>query len=360
MKFLFNGCRINIPVNITYQIFLLYVFWTIFCCWLPWAEDRLPAIGYALLPLLLFPFFPKKEIKYELKDFALGVTIGSSILILVVTAHVGFLGLSSRSNGLTQIGPNTVGFIAAFGLFSAWYLTNIANGFVVKILFKAEIVLFSMVVFLTFSKTIIVGLLFTIIVRYVAHINIKAIIQGMIILFVVAVLSFLGHDIIVRHINEYMLEKYTFSTLTGRTLLWKQILDDMDWLRLLIGSGYNSSVFVSKVAGSKVLNSIGFGQAHNALIEAIINTGIFGATLLYTAIVCSLTRMLCIIKNNVTFSIPSKLFVLSLFLLLLSRSITEGTYAQPGTIDSVLLFYLMGIIFFMPKQVKRVSDDTVQ
>ncbi|MBC3465569.1 O-antigen ligase family protein [Pseudomonas sp. RW10S2] len=334
------------PLSTLFVLMLLYSGWTLVCCFLPWSEGKATGIAYAVLPLLAWPFIPPRiNFIPALNAFALGVVLAASILILFITLRMDLAVLSSRSEGLAQIGPNTISFICALGLFCAWHLgAGTASG-IASWLYFILVGLFSTVVLLTFSKTIILVCMVALILPRVSFGSLKSVLLTMMLGVLSSIALLMVFLLVEDQVYDYLESKNSLSNLSGRTLIWEEILHSLTGWRFILGAGYNASINVSQAAGFQVFGTEAFAQAHNALIEAIVNTGLLGAVMLMSAVVLSFA-VLCR-RLNTYDEHESRLSVrlmFSIMTMFLARAITEGSFAQPGTVDTAIIFFLVGCI----------------
>lgn len=346
----------------TFHIYLLFFLWTAICCTFSPPEERLAAICYAFLPLFVWPFIPKTEYSAtSIREFCWGISIASTVVVGLLAALFGLDSLSDRATGITQIGPNTIGFIAATGTLCSLHLLKTTHGFARRTVVTATLAFCFMGVVFSFSKTVMVGLFGAFLMSRLSLASTRSLLLWPLWLIALCSAGLILILALQDKIILYLENAHSFSTLSGRTLLWEQILSDMSGLQLLIGTGFNSSTLISGAAGQNVFGTDAFGQAHNSILEGLINTGFIGVFFLFGAALSTffilLSRITLQPKRNVSLEERT---VFSIFVVLLFRSVTEGSFAQPGTIDSVLLFFLIAssISSFRRKTGTQRSSNT--
>ncbi|MNJ27411.1 hypothetical protein D3C77_219140 [compost metagenome] len=325
---------------------LLYVLWSLICCLLPWAEGRITALAYAILPLLVWPFIPAREnLSIATFEFCVGVVLGAGLLIVTVIFLMGLNQLSSRTEGLVQVGPNTIAFISALGFFCAWCLSKTSARRLSIYFARGAMVVFAGVIVFSFSKTIIVICFLAVILSRVSFSSVKALVFTLLAMVAYSLIMYIVFVFVEDQVYQYLSGPNSLSTLSGRTLLWGQILRGLDEWRLVLGAGFNSSINVSRDAGYYIFGTEAFGQAHNAVIEAVINTGVVGASLMVFSVVFSFAKAFFKLKSSTHHgeSARSKL-LFSILLIFVARSVTEGSYSQPGTIDAGIVFFIVGVV----------------
>ncbi|SFP76510.1 O-Antigen ligase [Geopseudomonas sagittaria] len=327
-------------------VLLIYVAWAVFCCFLPWTDDRVTALAYAILPLLAWPFIANRDgAEKALVGFCCGVVVGGLIVVVFVLYLVGWGGVSSRDGGLEQLGPNTIAFISALGLFCSMYLSDVWAGTGRAAVSKIFVIIFLVFTFLTLSKTTIIAVFAAMLFSGVPLFRRLGLIRSSVLVVFALVVAFVFFFFAWDKIYSKLSDPASFETFSSRLLLWEQILNSLSGWDAFFGFGFNSSVVVSKAAGLHVFGTESFGQAHNAFVEGVVNTGMIGVILLFYSLFVAFLGL----TWRVNFGVGNKalaevrLFYLVVFLLVV-RSISEGSFAQPGTIDSVVYFYI--VIFF--------------
>lgn len=138
--------------------------------------------------------------------------------------------------------------------------------------------------------------------------------------------------------------------LTGRTNIWPIVIDMIcqDYVRLLLGHGYGTAdlVLSERVLWADV------GHAHNAVLNALLETGIIGAILLHFVLLRNVRDSLLYARKNSELVQYHKI-ALFLSLAILLRGITEGAYAQIGAVDMCLMVVLYG--FYRSLERRRVG-----
>lgn len=327
----------------TFYFYVFYFIWVLLCCFFSPPGQVLAAFCYALLPLFVWPFIPRVGNLVEvMREFCWGVSLGSAGVLAYLYFNYGFDQLSERTGSIAQMGPNTIGFISVVGMFGSWYLVQTTQMSIKKMIVLG-VALFCVVgVLASFSKTVLLGVFGALVVSRFSLASIRSLLLGGV---AVVGVCLVGVGLLwgwQEKILIYLDGVHSISTLSGRTLLWGQIFRDVSAIELLFGRGFNSSVVISSAAGYEIFGTEAFGQAHNAFIESVINSGLIGAGLLFW-VVLSVTGGLLYRLVRERFGEregEGRLLFFMLFILLV-RSITEGSFSQPGTVDSVLLFYLI-------------------
>lgn len=326
----------------TFYLYILYFLWVILCCFYSPPGQVLAAFCYALLPLFVWPFIPRAESLVKvMREFCWGVSLGSIGVLAYIYINYSFDQLSERAESIAQVGPNTIGFISVVGMFGAWYLFRTTQVSMKKIIFLGMVLCCAVAMFMSFSKTVLLGAFGALVISRFSLASPRSLLLGgvaavVVCLVGVGVLWGMQEKILI-----YLDGAHSVSTLSGRTLLWEQIFRNFSAIELLFGRGFNSSVVISSTAGYVVFGTEAFGQAHNAFIEAVINSGLIGASILFFVVLTVAGRLLCrLVREHFgAWEAEGRILFFMLFILLI-RSITEGSFSQPGTVDSVLLFYL--------------------
>lgn len=121
-------------------------------------------------------------------------------------------------------------------------------------------------------------------------------------------------------------------TLTGRTYIWENIIPLIEQ-KLWFGYGYNSPSLLLTYDYFDILYGRNIIQAHNALLQSMLNLGIVGTLVLFLLIILffrSMRKIFFINKNVYTIILP-------VFLFLIIRGLTEASFANGYTVD-VFLF----------------------
>lgn len=113
-------------------------------------------------------------------------------------------------------------------------------------------------------------------------------------------------------------------TLTGRTDLWRDLID-IGLLNPLLGSGFGDFWTPSMIAKLKALHSWGPGQAHNGYIETFLNMGFAGLALLFLTIYCAIRGALVQCHNNYEYG----LIRLIIIFVILLHNYTESSFSRP-------------------------------
>lgn len=342
---LYRRSDVVVVSGVIARFLFFYFVWCALCCFLPWSENRINALIYAFLPLLVWPFVNCGVLFYDsVRRFCIGVAVGSFVLVAIAVSIIGFEQLSSRFDALAEIGPNTIGFVSALGVFCLIYLFDRGDGlsyFIKFLVFSTGAFLF-VALFFSFSKTTIIAFFLSIALSRLSAANIGK-------SFFVAILAGVGFFIFYYLFEDVIFDYFSrddaADTLSGRTVLWDQIIYMMNGPRLIFGAGYNSSGYISRIAGMDVFGVDGVAQAHNAVVEAIVNVGMIGVSILFCAVFSALIASISLVRFADS---PEKRKVAELFFsiifLLIIRSVSEGSISQPGTVESILIFYVFSMV----------------
>jgi len=289
------------------------------------------------LPLLFaLVFFDKNYSSDDLiKSIAIGGG-GAMVLMAALVLLLGQGGLSSRDSGLGEIGPNTLGFIAALSSFVSFFVfsSSLRGRVFWKIFGGGGFVILAM----TVSKTSVIALLVA--MFFTVNALDKYYIRRSLFLVLAAVLLF----------SDYFFVIYDrFASgeinLTGRTILWAGILDYVKGSAVLFGYGYNSSADITKDIGFGIFGESSFTHAHNSYFEIYVNSGLVGLFFFLLVIVFFLKFFFQVFaQKNIK-------IIRGIFVILLVRSITEASISQPGSSDSVLFFVLF--LFCSSRMLKK-------
>jgi O-antigen ligase len=142
------------------------------------------------------------------------------------------------------------------------------------------------------------------------------------------------------YLDLYLNSTYSFDTFSGRTLLWDGILSELNYFQLIFGNGFNTSSDLSGYVGRVIFGVDGFTQAHSAVVESIINSGLIGCFLLFYIFSLVLKQTFySLIKLDSLRS--TYVFISSITILILLRLFLEGSIAQPGAVDAILFCFIV-------------------
>jgi len=304
-------------------------------------------VFYALLPLApLCLYCGREPVAIHLlgKQFAAGIASGAFALSLVSIMRLGFWGLHERFEGIEQIGPNVLGFGSSIGLFCIVYLRLICGSLTSKYLYIGCAVYFISVLVATFSKTSIFAVLLVIVIMYFKFNSLKNALRSLAVAVLIVMVGVFFFDYLDKQLSNYLEWKYRADTLSGRTLLWEEILSYMNGLELLMGMGANASREFSQIAGWAVFQNDSVYQAHNLLVEAVVNFGVVGAFLLIVPMIRSL---LLLARNDLGEKgktvARARNLCFSLWIILVVRSICDASAAQLGSVESILVPFLVAL-----------------
>jgi hypothetical protein len=341
-------------------LYLLYFLWVLVCSLFSPSGQMLAAFCYALLPLFVWPFVPRAdELVRVMREFCWGVSIGSVGILAYLSFKYGVDQLSDRSGGIAQMGPNTIGFISAVGMFGAWYLVRTTSLSIKKAIAFGGALCCAFGVLLSFSKTVLLGVFGVMLISRFSLVSVRSLLLGGGAVVGVCIVGVGVLWVAQDKILMYLEGAHSVSTLSGRTILWAQIFRDTSVAEFLFGRGFNSSVVISSAAGYAAFGTEAFGQAHNAFIEALINSGLIGAGLLFGVALMVAGGLFYRLVRERFYGVEAEGRILFFMLFtLLVRSITEGSFSQPGTVDSVLFFYLItvSLVVLGARRIVRIEE----
>jgi len=317
-----RGFRLKIRHGKSSWLYFLY--FTI--CFASSFFSNIPAILYSLILLLPFlhsALFPNKTNFFLSAAFGI---LGALTTILLVMLALGVGDLSSREAS-SEIGPNTLGLTAALSAYLSYraITATTGNG---RIFWRLSTAFSLFILTLTLSKTSIAALLvaFVFSTRPLYRVGLTKIVAA------ITISSALLYSYAPTLYAKIESGEVTF---TGRTLLWEGIVGHLSGWSILMGSGYNSSKEITREIGFDIFQVTSFTQAHNAYLEAYLNTGILGVAVIFGIIfILAKTYFL---RFNVD---PSFITARGVFIILSLRSLMEASITQPGSTDSLIFFSL--------------------
>ncbi len=146
-------------------------------------------------------------------------------------------------------------------------------------------------------------------------------------------------------ISDFVLTQFERdATLTGRTILWPYILEQVD-KHFFFGVGYNSFWIGSNQTAHSVTSTIGWdaGQAHNGYIDILNEIGFVGALLFLLILFQVAVRTVRIYRQNQFFGMTISLILLSQIMLNLSESsFCRGT--SPGWFVFLMIYAALALV----------------
>lgn len=303
----------------------LYFFYFVIC-FATSLFSNIPAILYALI--LLVPFL-HSTLFQDKADFFLSPAsgiLGALTTILLVMFALGVGDLSSREAS-SEIGPNTLGLTAALSTYLSYRAVTSTSGNR-RIFWRLSAAFSLLILILTLSKTSIAALLIALAfsTKPLHRINLIKIFAA------ITIASILLYSYAPTLYTKVEAGEVTF---TGRTLLWEGIVSHLSGWSILVGNGYNSSKEITREIGFEIFQVTSFTQAHNAYLEAYLNTGILGVAVIFGIIyIFAKTYFL---RFNAA---PSFITSRGVFIILGVRSLMEASITQPGSTDSLIFFSL--------------------
>lgn len=308
---------------------------------LPWGDVYQSGVANILLFICAISFTSPALHSRTESSYGMQIGILSAALVISISSItlLGVGGLASRDMGLSELGPNTIGFVSACGVVSAISLSQTNKIYIMTIALKVIALLLLTITILTFSKTTIIALLIAAVVGALLR-SADQVEKTVATIVALSATSALIYIIFYDHI-EYQLALYlqndSLSNASGRTILWDAILSQLDWKQFLFGSGYGAARSVAEVAGYAVFGILGVSQSHNAVVEAIVNTGLIGAAVLFTVLIKSMVNYLLMTATKSFSEKSMAIYGFQIMILLSFRAFSEGSIAQTNTSESVLL-----------------------
>lgn len=316
------GFRLKIRRGKSCWLYFLYFV----TCFATSLFSNTPAILYSLI--LLVPFL-HSALFQDKTDFFLSTAsgiLGALTTILLVMFALGVGDLSSREAS-SEIGPNTLGLTAALSTYLSYRAITATTGSG-RIFWRLSAAFSLLILILTLSKTSITALLiaFVFSTKPLQRINLIKISAA------ITIASILLYSYAPTLYTKVESGEVTF---TGRTLLWEGIVSHLSGWSVLIGNGYNSSKEITREIGFDIFQVTSFTQAHNAYLEAYLNTGILGVAVIF-GIIFILAKTYFLRFN----AAPSFITSRGVFIILGVRSLMEASITQPGSTESLIFFSL--------------------
>ncbi|KAI5912299.1 O-antigen ligase family protein [Azoarcus sp. PA01] len=327
---------VNLRTSAGWQLYFIYFVFCVLSSFSQGATDTLYAL-LLIIPLAHQALYVSHS--DSVKPLAIGVTAALWVMFFVTLAS-GTDDLSSR-NSSGEIGPNTIGLASALSAYLS-YRTASSSKAGERIFWWFGALFAVTVLLLTVSKTSIAAFLVAI---FFSSPSLQRFHARSVIL-IICFFVFVFFDYGSLFVSRIAAEEITF---TGRTLLWAGILDYVSGWPVLIGNGYNSSVKISSDIGFDIFRVTSFTHAHNSYLEAYLNTGIFGVIFIFAIIFFGLKCLFSKIENKsrfVTFR--------GVFIIFLVRSLTEASFSQPGSSDSLLFFSMFLYVSWAAKNGRLV------
>lgn len=317
----------------------LYVAWVAFTSVLsPYVwENWLSTAGYFIATIFLLIAI-MIGLRFLNTDYAIIVAGRAYVLgVAFTTINLVLLGLkeSSRFGNDELLHPNSLGFLYSSVL---CFLLSFRL-FRFKILKNLVLLVFAILLVLTFSKTSVIAMLVAVIAGSVfqqgwhkAKYILSLLIIGVIVYIFLA-------DYLQSQIQVYTSNPYLVSTLTGRTILWDWVLE-MVGERPWLGYGYATFREVFKLYSLALGFVVPATQAHNALLDVMFTGGYIGLTIF---VVILIKALIVVLKTSAKFQgEPKALFMVLITTFILVRSLTEGSLNLGRDFLFLVLTVLLG------------------
>ena len=316
--FLVHGTHRN--YNFFHFFSILYIAWQLLS--LMWTPDlvrgKIVAITSVQLILLAFLFTlvfdSKKKILWAYQAYVLGNIAGSGIIISNYLQ--GIQSPYYNRYGIQNIETDMLSVFLALSIPMAAYLSTKHKSKIIKLINLMAIPLVFYAIFLTGTRTGsivgIIGIMYWLFTHRKASASIKAGIAIVMVLSIVAILSFAPKTSTERIFSAG--KSISTGTLNYRSVIWGGALKQ--WGNApIIGSGLGGLGFV--------LNKehINFNGAHNAFIHNLTENGIIGL-LLYLSVILS------ILYYILHTPIDEKAFMVTLLMVLLVSQLTLHTHTE--------------------------------
>lgn len=146
------------------------------------------------------------------------------------------------------------------------------------------------------------------------------------------------------------------ATLTGRTELWAFVLRQLsgNWL---LGFGYDAFWASDVGPGSRYKVDWGIDHAHNAWIEQVLNTGIFGAFLMLGICLVALYRAVILARYYP--NVGPALLVSMVMFSLLTAGMSEPVFLEKHSITWIMIVLVVGCARALTAKSSEREEDAV-
>lgn len=328
---LFHFIRGRSPLRFLYRVYILLVLISVFYFfednYFHWFIGLTPFV--LTIPFLNITYSKSHQLnKININSVWAGIASGSLIVLLFVFIY----GVSDDGRlSLGIISPSTIGrngviiTLYAFSKLINKQKRHKSINFLLIVIGISSILLSS-------SKSSLVALIliFIFIILKFRLFSIKLVL--ILSITIIGLISTPYFDFFLENISMYQSNDY-FKTLTGRTYIWENIIlliNQKPWF----GYGYNSPSLLLTNKYFDILQGRDIIQAHNALLQSMLNLGTIG-TITLLLLIMSFIR-----KSRELFVIDKDIYVLlfPMFIFLLIRGSTEASFANGYSVDVFLFF----------------------
>lgn len=338
-------------IDIYLKLYIIWIFSTII---FPDSEsDIFSALGYAslffitvVIALITFTYSVVNFWVIVNRSLLIFLIVRFSSLIIVILGFVVYgTNMSDRTGVISGLSPAVLGLSSSLGIIISLSFMKQAQRFM-KFFDWLIIIICLTCLILSVSKGAIISLLLAVTATFVIFWR-KRFYYIFIFSGLAIITTFLFENIIKDHLIDYLYPRNPWvdniNTLTGRTYFWSVIFDHYlnNIYRWIVGHGYHSfSDLFSPESGDLFF---GIGQAHNAIIQIIFETGIVGFTLVMCCFGNTMKKIFVIWSynknNNEMTTLISILITIILFILI--YGITEGSY---GSTTSIVHYYMALVV----------------
>lgn len=364
IAFLLFNLQFLRPDNVRYywkqmdRYLVLYTLWIFITILLPLSESKtIEALGNALLFLATI-LIASITMGYNTGDFSriesrnltvLSLLRFSSLIVVTVGMVLYGFKMIDRSEIIGGLSPSVIGFYASVCIIISLSFIKQSRRGVIKIIFDYLAIILCLT-YLVFSvaKGSFVALILSVLVSSIIFWKQLRIWHLPVFAGFAVIISYFLSDLLADYFANYIFPRNPYEdnirTLTGRTDLWLFVLDYYlnNSYRIMFGYGYHS---FSELFSDSASFLTGAGQAHNAIIEIIFETGVIGLAFIMFSIGKAVKKIVGIWFNKQnSFEVNLLIFTLmTLILFLLIRGFTEAGYGSASSTDH----YLMGLVIVM-------------